>query len=490
MRLSRLIEGIEKEIVYEGDWEREILVLSTDSREKSVSSLYVALEGKTDGHTYIHEAIANGAVAVVCRKKLDVSVPQIVVKDTRETLSVISSVFYGEPSRYMKIIGITGTNGKTTTSYMLASILQTAGYRVGIIGTLGAVYDGKTYPSTLTTPDPIPLQKTLAEMREKGIEYVVMEVSAHALYYKKVAGLRFCACIFSNLTQDHLDFFSTMQSYGDAKKNLFLPEICPLAIMNVDDENGLSWSRLRERFGAKTLTYGLKMPADAFAVVLEESLRDTQCIFNVQDEMMRVRLPFLGEHNVYNALSASVCALSLGVDTFVIEQAFERMQNVRGRLQYITSFQGGSIFVDFAHTPDGLRQSLSTLKKHCKNKLICVFGCGGNRDKGKRPIMGKTVAELADFSILTSDNPRFEDPLDIIADIEVGYTKRSQKYVIVPKRDVAIEYAMERLEEGDVLLVAGKGGEREQEIMGIKYPFEDNAIIERFALLKTQTPLS
>ena len=486
MRLSKLVEGLEKEVFFAGDWEREIQSLTTDSREKHVASLYFALEGKKDGHAYIREAVQNGAVAVVCRKKSEINVPQILVDDVRGALAILSGIFYGEPSRFIKVIGITGTNGKTTTSYMLASILEKAGHRVGVIGTLGIRYDGQEYNNPLTTPDPVLLQKTLAEMHENGVEYAVMEVSAHALYYKKVAGVRFCACIFSNLTQDHLDFFPSMQAYGEAKKSLFLAETCPFAVLNADDEQGMKWLRMRDKERAKSLTYGLKAPADAFAVILEERIYETRCIFNVQDEMLRVRLPFLGIHNVYNALSATACALGLGVDTFVIEKAFEEMHSVQGRLQRITDFRGGSAFVDFAHTPDGLRQSLSTLKKHCKGNLICVFGCGGNRDKSKRPVMGKVVAELSDFAVLTSDNPRFEDPLDIIADIEGGFREISSKYVVIPKRDTAIEYAMERMSEGDILLVAGKGGEKEQEIMGIKYPFEDNAIIERFAVLQKQ----
>ncbi len=490
MRLSELIAGIEKEIVYKGDWEREIQTLFTDSRECVSSALFFCLVGNVDGHAYVEEAIRNGAVAVVCIQPLSVTIPQIIVRDTREVLAVISSIFYGEPSRFLKVVGVTGTNGKTTTTHMLASILETAGKQVGIIGTLGIKYDGKEFPCPLTTPDPIFLQKTLAEMKEKGVEYVVMEVSAHALYYKKVVGIRFDVCIFSNLTQDHLDFFFTMQAYGEAKRRLFAPEICPLAILNVDDEYGLQYLRMREQSGGRSVSYGLKAPADAFAIVLEEELTGSTCIFNVQDEMLRIHLSFLGLYNVYNALSAITCALTLGVDFNAVEKAFSTLNGVRGRLERIITFQGGTVFVDFAHTPDGLKQSLGALKKHVKGKMICVFGCGGNRDKSKRPIMGQTVAELADFAVLTSDNPRYEDPLDIIADIERGYRKRSAKYVIIPKREVAIEYAMERLSEGDVLLVAGKGGESYQEIMGIKYPFEDNAIIERIAILKTQRFLS
>ena len=480
MRLSKLVAGIEKNIVYDGDWEREIVRISTYSKEQAPSSLFVCLQGKTDGHAFVEEAIKNGAVAVVCARKLPINVPQIVVEDVRETLAVLCSIFYGEPSLRMQVIGITGTNGKTTTSYMLSSILAAAGKRVGVIGTLGVKYAGKEYPCDLTTPDPVFLQSTLKDMADSGIEYVVMEVSAHALYYKKVAGVRFRACIGSNVTQDHLDFFTDMQAYAKAKATLFDTEICPLAILNTDDETMREWILSRENQVGKTLTYGLHTPADAFAVVLEETLQGTQCVLNVLDEIIAVNLAFFGEYNVYNALSAAFCALSLGIDAEFVRIGLSALRGVEGRLERVTEWRGGVVFVDFAHTPDGLKQSLSALKRHCKGRLICVFGCGGNWDRSKRAEMGKTVAGLVDFAVLTADNPRFEDPLDIIAEMERGYRERSTKYVVVPKRECAIFYAMDMLERDDVLLVAGKGGEKYQEIMGIKYPFEDNAIIETF----------
>ena len=485
MRLSKLVAGIKGQIVYDGDWEREIVALSTYSKDKTVSSLFVCLRGQKDGNDYAEEAVKNGAVAIVTEKKLAVSVPQILVEDAREALALLSGVFYGEPSRSLQVIGITGTNGKTTTSYMLSSILAMAGKRVGVIGTLGVRYAGREYPCDLTTPDPVFLQKTLRDMVDCGIEYVVMEVSAHALYYKKVAGVLFCACIASNVTQDHLDFFADMNAYAKAKSSLFSCAVCPLAILNIDDEYVRKWINEREKQGGKTITYGLHNPADAFAVVLEENLQGVQCVCNVLDEMVGINLSFVGEYNVYNALSAVACAISLGIDGESIRQAFDSLKGVTGRLQRVASWNGGEVFVDFAHTPDGLKQSLTALKKHCTGRLVCVFGCGGNRDKSKRPIMGETVAKLADFAVITADNPRFEDPLDIIADIERGYRKQSKKYVVIPKRELAIEYAMEHLERGDILLVAGKGGEKAQEIMGIKYPFEDNAIIERFVVQRT-----
>lgn len=478
MRLSKLIERIEKQVLYEGDWEREITAVATHSKENLQSALFVCLQGNVDGHAYVEEAVKNGAVAVLAQRRLKINVPLILVDNTREALGILSSIFYDEPSLQLKVIGITGTNGKTTTSYMLSSILSAWGKRVGIIGTLGVRYLGQEYPCDLTTPDPMFLHKTLREMADRGIEYVVMEVSAHALYYKKVAGVRFCACIASNVTQDHLDFFKNMETYAQTKSELFFSRICPLAIINADDEIVRQWANLREGKNTKTCTYGLYSPADAFALIRESDVEKTRCVLNVLGEKIEVALNFVGEYNVYNALSAASCAYALGVDTDSIRIGLELLKAVSGRLEKVGRYNGGVVYVDFAHTPDGLKQSITALKKNCTGKLICVFGCGGNRDRGKRPIMAKTVAERVDFSVLTADNPRFEDPLDIIADMEEGYRKISKEYVIIPKRERAIAYAMERLEAGDVLLVAGKGGEKYQEIMGIKYPFEDNAIIK------------
>ena len=483
MHLLKLSEAVGGELVGE---DVEVFSLNVDSRKRVENSLFICLVGgNTDSHGYAAMAKKNGAVALVVEHVVDVPLPQVVVPNTRVALGKIASTFYGEPSKSLKIVGITGTNGKTTTAQMLGSIWRAAGKKVGVVGTLGVEYGRKRFATQLTTPDPIELQKTLADMLISGVEYVVMEVSAHALYYKKVAGVLFCACIASNVTQDHLDFFADMNAYAKAKSSLFSCAVCPLAILNIDDEYVRKWINEREKQGGKTITYGLHNPADAFAVVLEENLQGVQCVCNVLDEMVGINLSFVGEYNVYNALSAVACAISLGIDGESIRQAFDSLKGVNGRLHRVASWNGGEVFVDFAHTPDGLKQSLTALKKHCTGRLVCVFGCGGNRDKSKRPIMGETVAKLADFAVITADNPRFEDPLDIIADIERGYRKQSKKYVVIPKRELAIEYAMEHLERGDILLVAGKGGEKAQEIMGIKYPFEDNAIIERFVVQRT-----
>ncbi len=478
MRLSKLARRLnEVKIVCREDWEREIVSLSCYSQEAGKSSLFFCLTGKGgDGHAYAQEAIKRGAVALVVERELPVKVPQLIVKNAREAMSLIACAFYGEPSRDLKVIGITGTNGKTTTAHIIAEILKKAGKRVGTIGTLGISYGDLHVPNDLTTPDPISLQRTLAQMRERGIEYVAMEVSAHALYYNKIAGMCFTACIFTNLTQDHLDFFNDMSDYGNAKKRLFSTHVCPLAIVNGDD--GFTKQLTAERKGMKTLVYGLKKEYDVFAEIGRESLISTEFILQAAGERRRVRLSMTGRHNVYNALASSACAQALGVHSRTITAALCEVNGVNGRLEKSGEVNGANIFVDFAHTPDGLEKSLSALKLHCKGRLFCLFGCGGNRDKSKRAVMGEMVAKNADFAILTSDNPRFEDPLDILSEIEKGYKRVSRDYVVVPAREEAIAYAVAKLKRGDILLVAGKGGEEYQEIMGIKYPFKDNDIIK------------
>lgn len=481
MLLSRLIRELgNAEIKSEGlCLDMEIHALSMDSRERAERSLFICLQGENvDSHTLVYEAEQNGAVAIVAEKEVQTKLPLIVVENTRKALGKLSSLFYGEPSKHLKIIGITGTNGKTTTSYMLASILQQAGKRVGIIGTLGIVYGAKRIPTSLTTPDPIALHSYFAEMLAQGIEYVVMEVSAHALYYKKTYGIDFAACIFTNFTQDHLDFFHSMEEYKKAKISLLLSKSCTKAIVNGDDDVGREIGELREKEGRETLFYGLTTPTDCFAVITDEALRGSDCVFNLNDKLYRARLRMTGEYNVYNALAAAACAEVLGCEKGISEGLFQ-VKGVSGRLQWISDYQGGAIYVDFAHTPDGLAKSLQTLKKHCVGRLISLFGCGGNRDKVKRPIMGERAAKYCDFAILTSDNPRYEDPLDIIAEIEKGYRRFSSRYVIVPDRERAIDYALDVLCKGDILLIAGKGGEEYQEIMGIKYPFNDQDMVAK-----------
>lgn len=392
MHLEKLIENVEYEnTLSEEDLALEIEALVTDSRRQVENGLFFCLTGGTsDGHLYAAEAVRNGCVAVVTERRLALNVAQIPVKSTRKALAEISSVFHGKPSEGLKMIGVTGTNGKTTTAYMLASILRNAGKKTGIIGTLGVRYEGKERPSDLTTPDPVELQAILADMRKHGVEYVVMEVSAHALYYDKVEGIVFQACIFTNLTQDHLDFFENMSDYKAAKKKLFEKVRCDLAILNGDDEVGREIAKAREEAGAQSTVYGMQTPTDAFAIVTEESLLGSECVLNIDDRLIRISLAMLGRHNVYNALAAATCAANLGIPMRAIAKGLTELKGVEGRLERVCTYNGAEIFVDFAHTPDGLGKSLDALRPHCRGRLVCLFGCGGNRDKTKRPLMGET----------------------------------------------------------------------------------------------------
>ena len=480
MYLKGLIDGVNSARVagnHADGWETVwVEGLSDDSRFVRAGDLFFCRVGANfDTHNFAEEAKRRGAVALVCEREVSVALPQILVDDCREAMALMASAFYGNPSSRLRIVGITGTNGKTTTSYLLASILRAAGKSVGIIGTLGIFYGRKSIAPELTTPDPIFLQKTLADMVQEGVQYVVMEVSAHALHYKKDASIRYAACIFTNLSQDHLDFFASMGEYAEAKEGLFTPKKCDLCILNGDDSLGRKIGEKREK---GVFYYGLDTPSDAFAIIEKEDLHGYTMVLNILDDIGRVRIKMTGRHNVYNGLAAATCARMLGISMENIRQGLQEIQGVKGRLEWVAEYRGAQIFVDFAHTPDGLEKSLSALRKHTKGRLICLFGCGGNRDKSKRPIMGERVARAADFAVLTSDNPRYEDPMDIITAIEKGYRLHSTAYAIIPDREKGIEYAIDRLSQGDVLLVAGKGGEHYQEIMGIKYLLSDEDIIK------------
>ncbi|MDE6274731.1 MAG: UDP-N-acetylmuramoyl-L-alanyl-D-glutamate--2,6-diaminopimelate ligase, partial [Clostridiales bacterium] len=348
-----------------------------------------------------------------------------------------------------------------------------AGRRAGLIGPLGANFAKKTVAPDLTTPDPVSLFSLLADMKREGVDVAVLEISAHALALRKECPIVYDVGIFTNLTQDHLDFFGTMKEYGEAKRKMFTPERCSFAVLNSDDN---FYKTLKDQ-GVPFLSYGMENPADAFAVILSETVRGSKVLLNLSDDLIEVTLCMTGRHNVQNALAAAVAAKRLGASSEAISHGLNKVKGVDGRLEWVASYRGAEIFTDFAHTPDGLQKSLAALRKHCKGKLYCLFGCGGNRDKSKRPIMGATVAKGCDFAVITSDNPRFEDPCAIISDIESGYRSVSASYIAVEERERATEYALNLLGAGDILLVAGKGGETYQEIMGIKYSYNDKDVL-------------
>lgn len=470
MKLSALASELkEKRLVGDG----EVTGLCTDSRLASEGDLFFCFRGtKTDAHEFAEEAALRGAL-LVCERELPFPCAQLIVPDGRAAMAVLCAAFCGHPERALRFAGVTGTNGKTTTCHLLASVLRESGKNVGLIGTLGAHYGNVSVPPDLTTPDPASLFSLLADMKKAGTDTVVMEVSAHALALGKVSPILFDVGIFTNLTRDHLDFFPDMAAYGAAKKSLFLPGQCRFGIYNADDP----FTRELPD-GLPHMLYGLEAPADAFALVEEETAAGSKLLFNLSDELCETSLSLIGRHNVLNALAAACAARAMGADLLSISRGLSRVKGVEGRLERVARFRGADVFVDFAHTPDGLRKALSALKELCEGKLVLVFGCGGNRDAGKRAAMGETAASLADFSVITSDNPRFEDPCAIIAEIEEGYKTRSAEYVTVEEREKGIAYALGLLREGDILLIAGKGGERYQEIMGIKFDYNDKATVE------------
>ncbi len=474
MKLSDILKYLQvKEVA--GSCDMEISGLCTDSTKVKEGDLFFCFTGgKHDSHENILEIVNGGAAAVICEKKLDCPITQIIVESGRAQIARAAQAFYGFADKKLKIVAVTGTNGKTTVTHMLASILRSNGNSVGVIGTLGISYCEKFISPELTTPDPVYLYSVLADMAAAGVEYVFMEVSAHALYYDKIFGLDFEVGIFTNCAQDHLDFFGNMKDYSECKKLLFKNGRCRHSVINSDDALGVELLL----HSKNAVSYGLKNPADVFAVGITETLDGTSFVINLEDDLYQIDLCLPAEHNVYNALAAAACAKILGVKIAGIAKGLQALKKVSGRLEKVAKYNGADIFVDFAHTPDGLEKSLKSLKKLCMGKLYCLFGCGGNRDRTKRPLMGKVAAEYSDFCIITSDNPRYEDPYDIISEIESGIKPTGKKYVTVSEREVATEYAIRLLEKGDVLLVAGKGGEHYQEIMGIKHSYNDNTVIK------------
>ena len=475
MKLSELI----KDLGYErarGNTDTEISGLATNAESVCEGDLFFCYKGVNhDSHDYARKAIKNGAAAIICERDIATDLPMIIVEDGRVAVTELARAFYGYADKRLKLVAVTGTNGKTTTTYMLKSIFDKNNAMTGIIGTLGIAYGDIFIAPELTTPDPIFLHRVFRDMANAGVEYVFMEVSAHALYFDKIRGLHFEAGIFTNCTQDHLDFFKDMQSYAECKCKLFENGRCDLAIVNSDDELGAQFFHTLQN----VLSYGLENPADTFAVNIKEEIGGSSFVINLSDEIYDIRLKLPAIHNVYNALAAATCARELGVSLTVIAEGLKSLERVSGRLEKVASYKGAEIFVDFAHTPDGLKKSLESLKKLCKGRLYCLFGCGGNRDRAKRAIMGEIAARIADFVIITSDNPRYEDPYEIISQIESGVKSVGKNFVSVTDRESATEYAVNLLEKDDILLVAGKGGENYQEIMGIKHSYNDNTVIKK-----------
>ena len=473
MELRTLISALDAPQVVGAD-QLAIGQIVSDSRRVVPGSLFVAVRGvAVDGHQYIASAIEKGAVAIVCEEfpeELADKATFIVVKDSAYALGMLLSRSYGDPSQKLKLVGVTGTNGKTTIATVLYELFRRLGYKVGLLSTVCNYIDGEAIPTDHTTPDPITLHALIARMVEAGCTYAFMEVSSHSIDQRRISGLDFDGGIFTNLTRDHLDYHKTVENYLKAKKKFFdeLPAKA-FALTNVDDKSGMV---MLQNTKAQKLTYSLRTLADFKGRILESHFEGTDLLIN--DKEVTVR--FVGRFNAYNLLAVYGAAVSLGADPDEVLVALSAMHPVSGRFETIHSPEGFTAIVDYAHTPDALTNVLNSIHEVLEGKgcIITVVGAGGNRDKGKRPLMAKEAARLSDQVILTSDNPRFEEPDAIIQDMVAGLTKADlERTLCITDRAQAIKTATMLAKRGDVILVAGKGHEDYQEVKGVKHHFDD-----------------
>ncbi len=471
-----------------GPVERPITAIAYHSGSVQPGALFVAIRGgHHDGHTFVADAITRGAAAVVVERPVETrpDTTQVVVPDTRRALAQLSGAFFGHPSRDVTLIGITGTNGKGTTAYLLEAALSRAGHRVGVIGTLGVKLGAQLTPLERTTPEAPDLQRILRQMADGGVRVVVMEVASHALALHRVAGCHFRGAVFTNLTQDHLDFHRTLEAYRSAKRTLF-EMVAPdgVTVINADDPSAPVMAAASR---APLITYGLLPCAEVRAedVQLQLDGANFTAVTMRGRHAMRLRLP--GRFNVSNALAAIATAQHQGVALDVIAQALAEFAGVPGRFEAVQEGQPFGVIVDYAHTPDGLENVLLAARDFVRGRLVVVFGCGGDRDRTKRPVMGRIAAQLADIAVVTSDNPRSEEPAAIIEDIlrgtaDHGPARERQRdgprahIEVEPDRRKAITRTLQSAQPGDVVIIAGKGHEPYQEIKGVQHPFDDRVV--------------
>ncbi len=474
MKLSQLLANVEI-LRTNVDLNMEINSVAYDSRKVTPGSLFVAITGfATDGNRYIPMAMEKGAAAVVTAKQPEADIPYILVASDRLALAQLGANYYGHPGKAMKLIGVTGTNGKTSSTLLLKHILEKVlGAKVGLMGTMHNMIGERILPTERTTPESFELQALLAQMRDAGCTYVIMEVSSHAIALERIGTLHYEVAAFTNLTEDHLDFHKTMENYCDTKAQLF--SRCEKAVGNLDDE----WfNRLCGKATCNLLTVSAKQEAGLYAQN-EELLSDGVSFTAVRgEEQVAVKLPIPGKFTVYNALTVLGMALQLGISLKDAAKALETAQGVTGRVEVVpTPGKPYTVLIDYAHTPDGLENVLSSVKGFCKGRLIAVFGCGGDRDPIKRPIMGRIGAEIADIAIITSDNPRTENPGAIIEDIVKGIDPAYKNYEVIENRVQAIHHALDIGQKHDIIVLAGKGHETYQEIHGVKHHLDEREVV-------------
>ena len=469
MRLSEVLKGIEVKNEYT---DVQITDVTQDSRQVESGYLFICIKGASfDGHSVAKEMLDKGAAAVVCERDLGLD-RQVIVGDTRAALSPICANFFGNPADELKIIGITGTNGKTTTSFLIKQILENVGKKVGLIGTVQNMVGDEIYPAHYTTPDPRELQSLFRKMVDSGCEYCVMEVSSQALAQGRVNGVHFLIAAFTNLSQDHLDYHKTWENYFEAKRLLF--KDCDIAVTNVDDKYGLE---IVKDLDCRVVTYAVDNINSDYTAKNVNFAADGVTYELVCDRIGRVNCPIPGRFSVYNSLCAATVALELGFDFRDVLIAISKSRGVKGRIEVVPTDTDYTVIIDYAHSPDGLENIIRSLKEIAKGRVVTLFGCGGDRDKTKRPKMGKIACELSDFCVITSDNPRSENPSAIIEGILEGVKDTKTPYKIIENRREAIAWALENAKENDIILLAGKGHETYQILPEGTIHFDEREVV-------------
>lgn len=473
MEVKNLLKSIDYNLLCGSD---DLLVnnIQYDSRKVKEKDIFFAIEGfNVDGHKYIEKAVEKGSKVIVVQKEVETieGITYIKVENTRKALAIAAANFYDNPSKKMKVIGVTGTNGKTTSAFMLKSILEERGYKVGLIGTIANYIGNQELHTDKTTPESLELQGLFKQMVDSGVDYCVMEVSSHSLDLFRVHGIEFSEAIFTNLTQDHLDFHKTFENYFNAKAKLF--KMSKNSIVNIDDSYG---RRIIDMVSNKVTTYSLEAKSDLRGENLNLHSRGIEFSLNYNNEDILIKLSIPGKYNVYNALGCIGAALNEGIDIYTIKNALEKV-TVPGRCEIVTMDNnlGFDVIVDYSHTPDSLENILKNVREFTPGKLLCVFGCGGDRDRTKRPIMGEIGTNLSDYAIITSDNPRSEDPNSILQEIIAGVKK--DNYMLIENRREAIKKAISLATKGDIIVIAGKGHETYQILKDRTIDFDERKVV-------------
>lgn len=487
MKIQELIAKLPR-VTVSGPVDVEVEALSASSKEQSRGSMFVAVRGQqVDGHRYIDDAIKNGASVIVAEtappREVGESVTWLHVPDSREAMAVAASVFYGDPWQDMAMAGVTGTNGKTTTVFLLHHLMKSVWHRAGLLGTI-SVDDGATIEvATHTTPGAIELSAHLGRMKDHGCRGVAMEVSSHGIDQKRVCAIGYDACVFTNLTQDHLDYHGSIENYYQVKASWFESLAAdgkgkkPVAVINTDDARGLTLAGVLEDKGMKVLRFGFGVHSDFRANNMRQNAKGMEFELAAKGKTYLVRAPYIGRHNVYNVVAAIAAASVCGIRPREAVAAMAEAPQVPGRMQYVGNAGGATVFVDYAHTPDALENACRTIQELDPRRLITVFGCGGDRDRGKRPLMATAATTHSEVTIVTSDNPRSEDPLAIIRDIETGLVGKG--HMSIPDRAEAIAQAILNARSGDIILIAGKGHETYQQFKDQTIDFDDRKVASK-----------